>query len=316
MPVVSFIVNATLGSARLQTACAAAAERAGWKPDIVVTGTGEAGIAATRRAVADGTELVVAVGGDGTVRGCAQALADKAEVPLGIVPLGTANLLAREIRIPRHTAAALRVVFSGRNHHIDLPVTDDVVFTAMAGIGLDAAVVAAARFKHRLGWRSYALSGVAHLAAKPIAFTIQADGAEPVTREARSVVVANCGLLPGGFTILRDARPDDGLLDVGVLAPRGPFGWIILAGHLLRGDGRLERLSARHVEINADTPLPRQADGELLPADRKLTVEIGPRSLLVRCPLGKLAVRRPADAEADADATKAGPRRSVRATRS
>lgn len=303
MPVVSFIVNATLGSARLQTACAAAAERAGWKPDIVVTETGAAGIAAARRAAVNGAELVVAVGGDGTVRGCAQALAvdaggvgaatdatsaggAAAQIPLGIVPLGTANLLAREFRIPRNTTAALRVVFTGRNHRIDLAVTDDVIFTAMAGIGLDAAVVAAARFKHRLGWRSYALSGMAHLAAKNVTFTIQVDDREPITREARSVVVANCGLLPGGFTILRDARPDDGLLDVGVLAPHGPFGWVILAGHVLRGDGRLERLPARQVEITADTPLPRQADGELLPADRKLTVEIRPRSLLVRGVLG------------------------------
>src|SRR6266581_1566647 len=78
------------------------------------------------------------------------------------------------------------------------------VFAAMAGIGLDAAVVAAAheRLKRRFGWAAYAMAGLTRLSLPPREFTVRLDDAEPITRRARCVVVANAGLLPGGFTLL------------------------------------------------------------------------------------------------------------------
>ena len=101
-------------------------------------------------------------------------------------------------------------------------------FAAMAGIGLDAAVVEAAdeQLKRRLGWVAYAVSGVTRLSQPPRDFTLRLDDAEPLRRRARCVVVANAGLLPGGFTLLPGARLDDGLLDVGILAPSGTWGWV------------------------------------------------------------------------------------------
>ncbi|MGD0555101.1 MAG: diacylglycerol kinase family protein [Streptosporangiaceae bacterium] len=291
-PAAHFIVNGTHASPRLQVACGTLAKRAGWQPCITVTSTASDGVAAASRAVADGAALAVAVGGDGTVRSCAQALAGSG-VPLGIVPLGTANLLARALGLPRHPVTALHTAFKGQDRRIDLATADSMTFTAMAGIGIDAAVVAAARLKRNLGWVSYGLSGVAHLASAPAHFTIRVDNQEPLTRTARSIVVANCGLLPGGFTILPDARVDDGMLDVGVLAPHGPFGWVGLASRVLRGDGHLEHFPATRVEITSDKPLPRQADGDILPGPlaRTLTVTIQPGSLLVRTPLGSRARR-------------------------
>jgi len=266
-------------------ACGTLAKRAGWQPSVTVTSTAADGVAAASRAVDDGAALVIAVGGDGTVRSCAQALSGTG-VPLGIVPLGTANLLARGLGLPRHPVTALRTAFDGHDHRIDLATADSMTFTAMAGIGIDAAVVAAARLKRNLGWVSYGLSGVAHLASTPRRFTIQIGDQEPLTRTARSIVVANCGLLPGGFTILAGCRLDDGQLDVGVLAPHGPFGWVTLASHVLRGDGHLEHFPAQRVEITSDKPLPRQADGDILPGPfaRTLTVTIQPGALLVRTP--------------------------------
>lgn len=283
MPIATFIVNRVHTSTRALSAYRAAAKRAGWKPDIVVTETPLEGIAAAEHAV-EAADLVVAVGGDGTVRGCAQALAGTG-VPLGVVPLGTANLLAAGLGLPPNPAAALDVALTGRDRRIDVATADgDVAFAAMAGIGIDAAVVAAARFKRRLGWRAYALSGAAHLRVAPTAFSIRIDDGPPVATTARSVIVANCGLLPGGFTILPHCHPDDGVLDVGVLAPRGPLGWATLARRVMAGDGRLRRFRAQRVEITADKPLPRQADGEILPgpAARSLNVTIQPGSLLVR----------------------------------
>jgi YegS/Rv2252/BmrU family lipid kinase len=291
MPGVAFVVNGSLvrGSGHFLTLCRDAAARYGWRTEVQVTEKAEAGIAAANSAALDGIDLVVAVGGDGTVRGCAEGLA-RTGVPLGIVPHGTANLLARTLRIPGHPRAALAVALDSASvdRVIDLAVADDVPFTAMAGMGLDAAVVAGTRLKHQFGWLAYAVSGAVHLSLPPTTFSISLDDGVPVERDARSVVVGNSGLLPGGFSLLPDAVLDDGLLDVGVLAPQGPFGWPRLATRVLtrsdRQDRMLERFRARKVEINAKAPLPREVDGELVSAGQSLTVTVQPRALTVRMP--------------------------------
>jgi diacylglycerol kinase family enzyme len=214
-------------------------------------------------------------------------------VPLAIVPLGTGNLTARALGVPSGAGRAVEAGFGGRDRTIDLARvegTAETWFTAMAGIGLDAAVVAAAgeRLKARLGWAAYAAAGVRRLALPPREFTICLDGAEPLRRRARSVVVANAGLLPGGFTLLPAARLDDGVLDVGILAPSGGWDWIRLAGRVLAGarneDRALERRQARHVRVSADAPLPRQVDGEIVAPGRALSVSVCPGTLVVRHP--------------------------------
>jgi len=296
MPGVAFVVNGSLargatarGGGRLLALCREAAARHGWRADYLVTEKAEAGVTAASGAALDGIDLVVAVGGDGTVRGCAEGLAGTG-VPLGIVPHGTANLLARTLRLPALPRAALSVALgpAGTSRAIDLAVADEVPFTAMAGMGLDAAVVSGTRMKHQFGWLAYALSGAAHLATAPARFSIRLDGGAPIEREARSVVVGNSGLLPGGFSLLPEARPDDGLLDVGTLAPHGPFGWPRLATRVLthsyRQDRMMERFQARRAEITASVALPREVDGELVDSSHSLTVTVMPGALTVRMP--------------------------------
>jgi diacylglycerol kinase family enzyme len=291
MPDVAFVVNGSLvrGSGRLLALCDEAAARRGWRAEFLVTEKAEAGVSAANSAALDGIDLVVAVGGDGTVRGCAEGLA-RTGVPLAIVPHGTANLLARTLRVPGHPKAALEVALhpGSVDRTIDLAVADEVPFTAMAGMGLDAAVVAGTRLKHQFGWLAYALSGAVHLALPPARFSIRLDGGAPVERTARSVVVGNSGLLPGGFSLLPHARLDDGLLDVGVLAPHGPLGWPRVATRVLarsqHQDRMLERFQARKVEISATASLPREVDGELVAAGHSLTVTVVPSALTVRMP--------------------------------
>lgn len=297
MPAVEFIINGSLARARghFLPLCRAAARRGNWAAEFVVTDKAQAGVDAAREAAARGADLVIAVGGDGTVRGCAEGLSGS-PVPLGIVPLGTANLLARTLGIPSHSGAALDIALAAgtarraasTDRRIDLATADGSPFTAMAGIGLDAAVVAATRMKHRLGWLAYAVSGAAHLAASPTAFTIRVDGGVPFEREAQSVVVGNSGLLPGGFALLPDARLDDGLLDVGILAPHGLFGWPRVAARVLAGshvdDRHLERVQAREIEIAAHGVLPREVDGEVVTPGSTLSVRVRPAALTVRVP--------------------------------
>jgi YegS/Rv2252/BmrU family lipid kinase len=293
MPAVSFVVNGSLAgvSGRFIPLCRQFAKRNGWTADFHVTDKAEAGVAAARGAALDGADLVVAVGGDGTVRGCAEGVASTG-VPLAIVPHGTANLLARTLGIPGHPQPALNVALCTAarsvDRRIDLAVADREPFTAMAGMGLDAAVVAGTKLKHQLGWLAYAMSGAVHLALPPTRFTIKLDDAQPIERTARSVVVGNSGLLPGGFNLLPDARIDDGVLDVAVLAPHGPLGWPRLATRVLthshHQDRMLERLQARRVEITSHVTLPREVDGEVISPGQTLTVSVQPSALTVRIP--------------------------------
>jgi diacylglycerol kinase (ATP) len=317
MTSVAFVINRGLVRDRrtLIRRCLAAAEAEGFKATFAETGSTEEGLRAVREAVAAGARLVFAAGGDGTVRTCAQAL-EGTGVPLAIVPLGTANLVARALGVPGGIGAALHAGFRGRDRLIDLARVEDLggadlggarpegadaggadrnagggaVFVAMAGIGLDAAVVGAAPRggKRRFGWVAYLAAGVKHLGWTEREFTVRLDHESVVRRRARCVVVGNVGLLPGGFRLLPEAGVDDGWLNVAILAPSGGLGWVGVAGRVLmrhRGEHRsLERFRARHVEISAGEELPRQVDGEVVAPARTLTVSVRAGALRVRQP--------------------------------
>ena len=213
-----------------------------------------------------------------------------------MVPLGTANLAARALGVPSRIGGALAAGFGGQERRIDLAAAETygdggaLTFAAMAGIGLDAEVVAATPrlLKNRAGWLAYAMSGIAHLAGRNERFTVRLDDGEPLARRARCVVVGNAGLLPGGFVLLPRARLDDGALDVGILASSGPAGWLRVAHRVLTGSGRdggqLETHQACRVEITAETELPREVDGEVISPGRSLTVTLLRHALTVRVP--------------------------------
>jgi diacylglycerol kinase family enzyme len=309
----AIVINSTLARdlGRFRRRCREAAAAGGWEPVFLETTLDDRGPGLAAGAVAAGARMVVAAGGDGTVRACAQALAGT-QVPLAIVPLGTANLAARALGIPSRIGGSLATAFGGHERRIDLAVAGGAVagaagagamagaramggageltFAAMAGIGLDAEVVAATPrlLKRRAGWLAYAAAGIAHLPGRGERFTVRLDDDEPLARQARCVVVGNAGLLPGGFALLPQARLDDGLLDVGILAPAGPAGWLRVAHQVLSGGGRdgrqLERHQARRVEIRTDTELPREVDGEVIAPGRSLTVTLLRRALTVRVP--------------------------------
>ena len=302
----AIVINSSLARdlGRFRRRCRDAAAAGGWEPSFLETTLDDRGPGLAGGAVAAGARIVVAAGGDGTVRACAQALAGT-HVPLAIVPLGTANLAARALGIPSGVGGSLATAFGGHERRIDLAVAGTaagaagagaaggaggLTFAAMAGIGLDAEVVAATSrlLKRRAGWLAYAAAGIAHLPGRGERFTVRLDDDEPLARRARCVVVGNAGLLPGGFTLLPQARLDDGLLDVGILAPAGVAGWLRVAYRVLAGSGRggpqLERHQARRVEIWAETELSREVDGEVIMPGRSLTVTLLRRALTVRVP--------------------------------
>jgi diacylglycerol kinase family enzyme len=286
----AFVINRTRvrDLRQLIERCGAAAAARGVQASFLPTSLDDHGAGLARGAIGAGAGLIIAVGGDGTVRACADALAGT-DVPLAIVPRGTANLAARALRVPSGLGAALAVGFGGCQRRIDLAAADGMTFAAMAGLGVDAAVVGATPglLKSRAGWLAYAVSRVRQLAGRPACFSVRLDGGEPLIRSARSVVVGNVGLLSGGFVLLPAARPDDGLLDVGILAPSGPADWARVGYRVLTGgrdDALIERYRARRVEIRADRTLPREVDGEIISPGPSLDVTVRRAALLVRVP--------------------------------
>jgi YegS/Rv2252/BmrU family lipid kinase len=240
-------------------------------------------------AMAAGVQLVGICGGDGTMMACLGALAGT-DVPVALLPLGTGNLLARNLGVPIELADALAVAVHGEDRRIDLGRVGDQPFAVMAGMGFDAAMMADATegMKRFAGWAAYVTSGFRHLRDPVMRVRLRIDGGPPLRRPARTVLVGNVGRLQGGLELLPDAAADDGLLDVIVVAPRTLRDWIRVAWRVLRRDRtrdpHLERFRGRSVLVEADRIVARQMDGEAIDDGRSLNARIEPGALVVRVP--------------------------------
>lgn len=229
----------------LRRLVAAEETRGGWGETLwFPTSAADPGQLAARRARAAGAALVVIVGGDGTVRAVVEELADSG-LPLGLVPAGTGNLLARALGLPLNDLpGSIETAFDGGTRTIDvaqieLRREDDTVdrhsYLVMAGIGLDAQMAAHtnAAVKKRVGWLAYVHPIAASvLGAKQLYLHYRLDGSRVRSVRAHTVIVGNSGTLPGNLLLLPDAAVDDGLLDVVVLRPNGFGGWVQIASRL------------------------------------------------------------------------------------
>jgi diacylglycerol kinase (ATP) len=220
------------------------------------TATGDAGRFAGAAPV---DHLIFVLGGDGTVMEAVGALVGTGR-PVGILPGGTGNQLARHLGIPLHIGAAVRALKAGHRCALDLGrLGDGRHFALTAGLGLDAALIAGAsrRAKRWLGVGAYFLSAARPvLTARPFPVRVVADG-RTIEREAALAMIANVG-------------SDDGWLDLCILSPRGLADGVALGTKLLRHDFREDRrmlyVRARDVRIEAPAGVPAQVDGELLAA--------------------------------------------------
>ncbi|MDO9379898.1 MAG: diacylglycerol kinase family protein [Nocardioidaceae bacterium] len=253
------------------------------------------GVSMAEQALSDGADLVIVAGGDGTVRTVCHELA-RTGVAVGVVPLGTGNLLARNLGIPLHVGDAIDVALNGQDRAIDLVALEGdglepTEFTVMAGLGLDAAIMNATDddLKKRVGWVAYVVSGFQQFVRYPATrVEISVDDGPFVKHRARTVVIGNVGHLQGGLPLMPDAEVDDGLLDVVVISPVRLTGWVRVAYRVIgkrpRTDGRLDRMTGRTVVLRADRPTARQLDGDPAGEGTELRAEIQPGVLLIRVP--------------------------------
>lgn len=305
---------AKLDPARLTSLVTAEEHALGWAPTRwFITSAQDAGQAAARSAREDRPSVVLVAGGDGTTRAVAQETTGTG-IPVAIIPVGSANVLARNLGLPTSSLGeAVRAAFSGRDLAVDvgaaeLERADGTTcrrsFLVMAGIGLDADIIASTSpgAKRRLGWLAYTATSIPKLlGSRAFRSRISVDGRGCVGLAAHTVAICNCGTLPGGVRLLPGARIDDGRLDLLVLSPRGLLGWAPIARRffidhrvpVLRDAGPAElspagrRVSFQHlvcteVAIETDRPRACELDGEAFEQIVRISARLEPRALLLR----------------------------------
>ncbi len=236
---------------------------------IVVRMTSSAGNARelARHALSENFGAIVAAGGDGTVNEVANGVAGSG-IPFGILPVGTMNVFASELGIPQNNLpAAWQVIENGFIRELDLPMANGAHFVQLAGIGLDAEVVrlTTPESKKALGPVSYLLTLAQAAAVRPPAIFV--DPVDSHRREGSFVLVGNGRLYGGPFVLFKDARPDDGLLDVLVFKNQSHwdlvryFQAIAFGNHPDLPD--VEYFQTKSMDVHSTAPVPLELDGEL-----------------------------------------------------
>jgi diacylglycerol kinase (ATP) len=244
--------------------------------------------AAVEEALEDGAELILAWGGDGMVRRCVNALKDT-DVPLAIVPAGTSNLFANHLGIERDIAQAVQVALHGDRRRLDVGRFDGERFAVMAGAGFDAAMIKASDdLKDRLGRAAYVVGGASKLGAEPFEAKIRIDGTRWYEGPASCILVGNVGDLFGGIEVFADARPDDGVLDVGVLTSEGPVQLVRTAARTAVGSTEkspfVRVTQGRKVRVKLNRKVRYELDGGDRKKVKSFKVDVEPGAITVCVP--------------------------------
>jgi YegS/Rv2252/BmrU family lipid kinase len=243
------------------------------------------------RAARNGTSDVIVAGGDGTINEAIQGLAGT-KARLAIIPRGTANVLARELKLPLDDEQATAVVARGKSRriHLGLAIEETTgtsrLFVLMAGIGLDASVVQRThpRLKKRIGKGAFWISGLSHLADwKPSPFTLEIDGCEYAGTFAAIGKAAHYG---GDLLITPGARLEEPEFEICIIETLSRFSYLRLLSYAVRAGIPRNKPGVRFVKatrVRATGDAPVQVDGELL-GQLPMRFEIAPQSLEVIVP--------------------------------
>ena len=254
------------------------------------------GFKATKKAIEAGATHIIVAGGDGTVRACVQAVfEEEAPVSLGLVPIGTGNILARNLKLPiNNLEKCIKRSVVGDTYEIDLGVAKAInqhgelakfYFTGIAGIGMDARIMQRTlpELKRRVGWIAYLEGGLRSLPMKFEKFEVLVDDQSPRTLKSYSILIGNAGWLPGQISMMPDARLDDGKLDVAAIGPRKIWDWVDFVARVTWQNkvvrplalGRkwmdqtanlktIENLGGARIRVKPHHPSPLQLDGDVI----------------------------------------------------
>ncbi len=296
-PKACLIVNPAAGTVRAQLDWGIVSGRlreAGWwVAQQGTTGPGSAGSIAAR-AVQDGCKLLVVAGGDGTINEVIQPLIGT-DVALGLIPVGTANILARELGIPLDPKEAAEVLVTGHSRHIDVgkaswPGKPDRYFCEMVGIGFDAATVHGIlpEMKLALGKGAYVVSAVTtSFTHRPSRMRLLIDGRR-CRRLSFMLAISNTGLFGADFLkITPEATVDDGLFNAALFRGQSFLSawweFVAIAARHLKEWTDVEFLTFRQIEVRTARPVPVQIDGDPF-GTTPLVVDMVPKALKVMAP--------------------------------
>jgi diacylglycerol kinase (ATP) len=300
----------------LKAAVKAAEAEAGWSKTLFFETTVEdPGGGVTAQALEQGADVVLAAGGDGTVRAVAEALRSSG-VPLALVPSGTGNLLARNLSLTLDNLVhSVNTAFSGTDRAIDLGIVEaeradgsreEHAFLVMAGLGLDAQMIANTNpeLKKRVGWLAYVDAIVRSLRDhNKVRVRYSIDGSSVKSTSVNTVLVGNCGVLPGNLVLLPEAVIDDGIFDIVVFRPNNFFGWLQIWVKVVWENGVLRRsqlgrqiislsrdvhalryLRGSELTLRLEHPEEFELDGDPFGEAIALKAHVDPLALLVRIP--------------------------------
>jgi len=244
--------------------------------------------AQVERALEEGAELVLAWGGDGMVRRCVGVMAG-GDSALAVLPAGTSNLFAANLKIPKDIKRAVAIALRGTTRRLDVGRFKGERFAVMAGAGFDAGMIRDAdNLKERLGRAAYVWSGARNLGTEQFGARIEVDGVEWYDGQATCILVGNLGSLFGGVEVFPDARPDDGQLELGVVEGGGLVRWMRILTRTAVGDPSsspfVRVTKANAIKATLDRKVLYELDGGDRSEIKSFKVRVEPRALCVRVP--------------------------------
>ncbi len=242
-----------------------------------------------RQALTDGADLVFVWGGDGTVQRCVDALAGSATT-IAILPAGTANLLAGNLGIPKDIREAVEVGLHGDRRPLDTGKVNGEHFAVMAGAGLDALMIkdADAGLKDRIGRAAYLWTGAKNLSESPVRATVDVEGRRFYKGKITCVLIGNVKDVLAGIEVFDGSRPDDGLLELGVVTAKSRLQWVRTLSRVVldRAEKSPFVVTTRgtSIRVKFDKATAYELDGGVREPTKKLRIKVHPASITVCVP--------------------------------
>lgn len=241
------------------------------------------------RAHGTGAAMVIAVGGDGTVAEVAEHL-DHGSIPLGIIPAGSTNIVARELGLPTDIRKAAEMIWSSRRYRrIDAGTANGRMFLHMAGCGFDSRFfnLTDSQLKRKVGWIAYLPAAIKALQEPPMAYHLRTEKQE-FDVISPLVLVANGGsIISPRLKLHSKIRNDDGWLNVLVITATTPNELARTLGRLatlqLEKSPYLMHLRVKELDVRSETPMPVELDGDVV-TETPVKFRILPREIMVVCP--------------------------------
>jgi diacylglycerol kinase (ATP) len=297
----------------LKSAIAAEDAAGVWNTLWFETTADDPGQGQAREALAAGATIVIAAGGDGTVRAVAEVVKGT-DAALALLPSGTGNLLARNLELTLDDLGhSIHTAFAGVDRAVDVAILDirrldnrveRYAFLVMAGVGLDAKIMSNTddELKKKVGWLAYAQALAITLRDKSmLRVRYRFDEGHSRSARAQAVILGNCGSLPANILLLPDAVVDDGLLDIVVLKPESIRGWLQVVFKIFWENGVVKRTKlgrklngidvaavdyaqARKLEVRLGREHEIQLDGDPFGMAVGFRAHVEPGALRIRVP--------------------------------